>query len=348
MIEEKDNRQDEMDGTLLFRYIRGNSTETENARIALWRKEHPDNEKILLQTAKIYHARRTRERILQRDPVSAFHKVTKRRNKKIRLAVLKRITAVAACIALLLSAVANYYFLQERKSVPQFVTVQTNAGMRTCLNLPDGTEVHLNSSAKLTYPASFDAKERRVRLDGEGYFNVAHEADRPFIVQVESKPVEVEVLGTEFNVQAYASDSLLKTTLVEGSVKFGVQNESGKWKHVVLKPSENVVYNAQANNFRVGRGNTEYDTEWRHGRLMFKDMPVPEVLMRLSHFYNVTFDVEDAVINSYVFTGTFDNRQLSQVLDYLCISSNIKYKVTSPSEDDSRGIRRTKVVLKKR
>jgi hypothetical protein len=70
--------------------------------------------------------------------------------------------------------------------------------------------------------------------------------------------------------------------------------------------------------------------------------------MRLSHFYNVVFDVEDAVIHSYTFTGTFENRQLSQVLDYLSISSQVKYRITSPVEDDSRGVKQTKVILKKR
>ncbi|MDR1223940.1 MAG: DUF4974 domain-containing protein [Tannerella sp.] len=329
----------------LLRYLRGNSTETEKARITEWLKMHPDNEKTLLQIARMYDAQRSRERIRQRNPHAAFHKMQKRRKRRI---FLRRFSVAAACVALAVSIVANYYFLSQKKAEQQFITIRTNAGMRTSLNLPDGTEVHLNASGTLTYPASFGAKERRVTLDGEGYFQVARDAKRPFIVSVENRRMEVEALGTAFNIQAYASDSLLKTTLVEGSVRIGMQNEVGAWKHAKLKPSEKAVYNRNGSILKITSVNPVYDTAWIQGRLMFRDMPVPEVLMRLSHFYGVTFDVEDAVINHYTFTGTFENRQLSQVLDYLCISSRIGYKIIPSTEDDSRGVRRTKVILKKR
>jgi ferric-dicitrate binding protein FerR (iron transport regulator) len=334
--------------THLLRYLRGDSPEAEKARIAEWLKMHPDNEKTLLQVAQMYDAQRSKERMQRRDPLAAFHKNLKRRNAKVRHIFLRRLSVAAACVALAVSIVVNYYFLSQKEAKQPFITVQTNAGMRTKLNLPDGTEVHLNSSGKLTYPASFGMKERRVTLDGEGYFQVARDAERPFIVNIENRPMEVEALGTAFNIQAYASDSLLKTTLVEGSVRIGLQNESGAWKYAKLKPSEKAVYNRNRNILKIVSVNPIYDTAWIQGRLMFRDMPVPEVLMRLSHFYDVTFDVEDAVINHYTFTGTFENRQLSQVLDYLCISSRISYKIIPSTEDDSQGVRQTKVILKKR
>jgi ferric-dicitrate binding protein FerR (iron transport regulator) len=330
----------------LLRYLRGNSTEAEKARITEWLTAHPDNEKTLLQIARMVDAQRSKERIRQRNPYAAFHKIQTRRKRRI---FLRRLSVAAACVALAVSIVANYYFLSQKKNAEQqFITIQTNAGMRTALDLPDGTVVHLNSSGKLAYPASFGVKERRVILDGEGYFQVARDAGRPFIVSIENRRMEVEALGTAFNIQAYASDSLLKTTLVEGSVRIGLQNEAGAWKYAKLKPAEKAVYNRNGNILKITAVNPVYDTAWIQGRLMFRDMPVPEVLMRLSHFYGVTFDVEDAIINHYTFTGTFDNRQLSQVLDYLCISSRISYKIIPSTEDDSQGVKRTKVILKKR
>ncbi|MDR2041422.1 MAG: DUF4974 domain-containing protein [Tannerella sp.] len=348
MKEETAQSQDEMDGMLLLRYVRGLAAEAEKARVMQWAGEHPDNEKTLLEVAQLYDARRTKERMLRRNPQEAFYKTLARGKRKARRVFLRKLSVVAACVALAVSLAVNYHLGSPRETEPSFITVQTHAGMRTTLHLPDGTTVHLNSAGTLTYPASFGPQERRVTLNGEGYFQVARDVKRPFIVSVESKRMEVEALGTAFNVQAYDSDSLLKTTLVEGSVRFGVQSESGVWKHTVLQPSEKAVYNLAAKKLHISRTNPAYDTAWIRGRLIFKDTPVPEVLTRLSYFYDVTFDVNDTVINHYTFTGTFENRQLSQVLDYLSISSRIGYQIIPSAEDDSRGVKRTKVVLRKK
>jgi ferric-dicitrate binding protein FerR (iron transport regulator) len=350
-MEEKNTSQEaqEMEATLLFRYLRGISTPAECHRVTQWREAHPDNEKTLLRTAEIYHARRTGERIRQRDSAAAFRRVMRRSRSRARRESLRRLALAAACIALLISIAAHGYFLSSQgRTERQLVVMQTNAGMRTRVNLPDGTVVHLNSSSKLTYPLPFDSKKRRVTLDGEGYFQVARDAKRPFIVAAENRPLEVEALGTEFNMQVYTSEPLMETTLVEGSVSFRVQNGAGTWKQIVLNPSEKAVYDMDAKKVHVSRTNPAYDTAWMNGRLMFRDTPMPEVLARLSHFYDVTFDVKDATIRDYTFTGVFERRQLSQVLDYLSISSQIKYIIQPPAEDDSQGPRRTKVILRKK
>jgi ferric-dicitrate binding protein FerR (iron transport regulator) len=348
MKEETVQSQDEMDGMLLLRYVRGISTEAEKARIMQWAGEHPDNEKTLIQVAQLYDAWQTNERMQRRNPFAAFYKTLERNKRKVRRVFLRKISVAAACVALAVSLAVNYHLLSPREMEPSFITVQTHAGMRTSLNLPDGTAVHLNSAGTLTYPVAFGSKERRVTLDGEGYFQVARDVKRPFIVCTEGRRMEVEALGTAFNVQAYASDSLLKTTLLEGAVRLGIQSESGVWKHAVLKPSEKAVYNLTAKKLHISQTNSAHDTAWIQGRLIFKNLPLPEVLMRLSHFYDVTFDVKDAVINNYTFTGTFENRQLSQVLDYLSISSRIGYQIIPSTGDDSRGVKRTKVVLRKK
>jgi ferric-dicitrate binding protein FerR (iron transport regulator) len=299
--------------------------------------------------ARIYYAQRTNERIQSRNPYLAFEKIKQRRQKKAQRMTLKRFLAAAACIVLLVSVTANYFLLKQDKPASQthYVTVQTNAGIRTNLTLPDGTVAFLNSASKLIYPGSFDSNERRITLEGEGYFQVAHNPEQPFIVSVESKSFEVEALGTEFNLQAYPAEQQVRTTLVEGSVKLIIPAVSGERKNVILKPSEKATYET-GQSVRIASVNTIYETAWMQGRLMFRDTPVPEVLTRLSHFYNVKFEIKDAVINNYTFTGTFQNRQLSQVLDYLGISSRIQYKIIETAEDDSQGVKRTKVILMKR
>lgn len=350
MIEKNDatNGSEEIESGLLLKYIKGVSTNAENTLVVTWLNADSGNEKILLQTAYIYYIEQTQNRIRARNPEAALDKIHRRIRKKRHRLFMQRFLAVAGCVLLLVSVGVNSYFWMQKNDEVQHVTMQTNAGMRTNVSLPDGTEVHLNSVTKLTYPISFTKKERRVVLEGEAYFKVNQEAGRPFVVALSGKSLEVEVLGTEFNMQAYADDSLLKITLVEGAVRLGFEGKSGDLQYTTLKPSQRAVYDMANRNMQIRHVDITYDIAWIHGRLMFKDMPVPEVLGRLSRFYNVHFQVEDVLIDKYTFTGTFENKQLSQVLDYLSIASNIKYKIVTPIEDDSESLKRTSVILTKK
>lgn len=337
----------EPDASLLIRYIQGIATVTEKSYIAGWLKENPENEKILRQTALIYHAQRTKQRVQSRNSGAALKKIQHRLHKKTRNIFLQRFWIAAACITLFFSIAFNFYFVKPENVEVQYATMQTNAGMRTDFMLPDGTEVFLNSDTRLTYPIVFDKKERRVELDGEGFFKVIHNKEQPFIVDVADKSFHIEVLGTEFNIQAYGADHLVRTTLIEGAVRLGMETTSGTKKYVTLQPSQRATYDLCAQKLDITHVNTIYDTAWMQGRLMFKETPLAEVLNSLSHFYNVSFQVKDPSIYQYTFTGTFENRLLSQVLDYLSISSSIKYKIQVPKEDDSEEKKQTLVILTK-
>ena len=159
--------------------------------------------------------------------------------------------------------------------------------------------------------------------------------------------MRVKVLGTEFNLQSYNNESIVQTTLVSGAVHIEAVKNGDIASNIKLKPSERAVYDISSGSVSIATVNTEYDTAWKEGRLMFKDMPIPQVLKKLSYFYNVRFDVKDSVINTYRFTGTFENKQLSQILDYLKISSQIDYTIKQMTSDDSSGIQNETVTLKK-
>ena len=154
-------------------------------------------------------------------------------------------------------------------------------------------------------------------------------------------------MGTEFNLQSYEDETIVQTTLVSGAVHIEAVKNGDIVSTIKLKPSERAVYDISSGSVSIATVNTDYDTAWKEGRLMFKDMPIPQVLKKLSYFYNVRFDVKDAVINTYRFTGTFENKQLSQILDYLKISSQIDYTIKRMTSDDSSGIQNETVTLKK-
>jgi ferric-dicitrate binding protein FerR (iron transport regulator) len=333
--------------TAALRYIKGIASTEEETAVNNWLAEDESHEKELQQIARIYYARQTKERILARDSYKAFEAVEKQVKHKALIGRMRGIAVAAACFAgvLLLSTAIGYYMSQATETAPQTVTITSNPGMRTQVGLPDGTIVHLNSGTTFTYPMPYDKKERKVTLAGEAYFKVAHKEGQPFTVDVLNGSLQVKVTGTEFNIQAYENDEEINTTLLSGSVALEYTDRKGNTGRSLLAPSEKATYNPLTKYFNKTGANVLIETSWIEGKLIFRNTPIPEVLKRLSHYYNVRFEIKSPGIESYCFTGTFINKQLSQVLDYLKISSKINYQINSTTEDDSSGMKYATIVL---
>ena len=338
-----------LDTALLFKYFRGLTTGEERKRVEDWMQISEENEKTVLQAARIFYISQTSERILSRNSIEAYKKVQKRIDKRKKKIRLYEISIVAACFVGLLVISTAISFLLRKSSVlaPQQITVCANRGVRTSLDLPDGSIAYLNSGSTLSYPSSYDAEERRVTLVGEAYFSVKHDPAHPFIVSVSHDRLRVKVPGTEFNIRAYEKENVVQTTLVSGSVNIVVKEDKGKTNERNLYPSEKAVYDLTDKTLEVINVDVESEIAWKEGRLVFKETPLPEVLRCLANFYNVDFNVMDPVLDSYRFTGTFNNRQLSQILDYLRISSRIDYSIKRMEMDDSLSAQREQIVLRR-
>lgn len=337
------------DGALLFNYLKGVTTEKEKIRVEDWMQVSDENWKMALQVARIYYASRTKERILKRDSLRAYKKVQKCIDGRKKRRSLYRISIAAACFIGLLGMSTMISFWKKTTSIQssQTVTVSANRGVRTCFDLPDGSVVHLNSGSTLIYPLSNDEKERRVQLSGEAYFSIKRDPERPFIVSLSDDRMRVKVLGTEFNVRAYEKENVIQTTLVTGAVNLEMKDHEGNVNERTLCPSEKAIYDLANKTLEVLKVDVESEIAWKDGRLVFKETPLPEVLNRLANFYNVEFKMMNAELESYLFTGTFNNRQLPQVLDYLRISSQIDYSIKQMHTDDSLSEQRELVEISK-
>lgn len=336
---------------LLWRYIRGGEASAQEEELMeQWLAEDGQREKELLQLASLYDVERTYKRILSRDPEAAFWKTEQRMQTKRCRLWMQQMIPVAACVASLVVLAGTWFFHREEavEMSPQWVVREANAGMRTHFNLPDGTVVWLNSGSSVTYPEPYEKDHRRVELQGEAYFEVTPDPQKPFIVSVREDRMRIRVLGTAFNVQAYEEENLIHTTLVSGKVNLEIRDGQGRVLEQVLNPSEKASYDLVGGRMFIAPVNPVYETAWMDGKLMFRDTPLPDVLKRLSHFYNVRFEMQDPVLEEYRFTGTFIHRQLFEILDYLKISSNIHYQINQQTEDDSNGIKYTTVVLWKK
>jgi ferric-dicitrate binding protein FerR (iron transport regulator) len=348
-IKNEEIRNNEISPDIMLGYIQGYISDRDRVQVEQWLKEDVGNEKILSQSAQLYYAVKTKKRIESRNVEVAYKNIFSRIRRKKHVILLKRVAMTAAACALVLIGIFSGRLFNKEQAVNiQEIIVQTNAGMRTTLTLPDGTEVILNSSSKLVYPSIFNGKERKVTLEGEGYFSVAHQPEHPFKIDIPNRGFEAEVLGTQFNLQAYSSDEKLRATLVNGSLRLNYNDSSGKRKQTLLLPSDKAIFDTGTKSIMVEKVETKYETAWIEGKLMFKGTHVSEVLNRLSHYYNVAFEIKDKDIENYSFTGTLINRQLNQVLYYLSVSSGIEYKIIEPYEDDSQKILKTTVILSKK
>ena len=206
------------------------------------------------------------------------------------------------------------YWGGNEQELAQIMEVKTNPGMMTSLTLPDGTLVYLNSESTLSYPSRFDNDTRNVTLQGEAYFEVEKDARHPFVVKAD--PVEVEVLGTHFNVEAYPGDAEVKTTLLEGSVAVNAPAVSSR---ITLSPGESAIYNRADKTLqeeKTKENNTA--TGWRDGHFHFDYLPLQEIARELSNSFGATIHIADTALQNYRITARFRNGEdLTTILSVL-------------------------------
>ena len=183
--------------------------------------------------------------------------------------------------------------------------------------LPDSTESWMNGGSRLLYTQTDTDNRRLVELTGEVFFKVAHDSAHPFMVHTEN--VDVEALGTEFNVCSYATDSLTTVTLTDGSVKVTDMASVS-----VLSPGQTIIYNENLKSGRLYLGNTDKNTSWRHGRLVFKNEPLINVYKRIGQIYGLQFEV-DPKLQNVLFYATFEDASLEQILQLIRKSTSLRY-----------------------
>lgn len=223
-----------------------------------------------------------------------------------RRLVLARTFATAAAMALLCLSVWTAYLYMQPVAMQ---TVSTLAETRT-VNLPDGTSVTLNHYSTLTYPERFKMDNREVELNGEAYFEVSKDKKHPFIVQTEA--VDVRVLGTQFNVDAYRDSPDVRTTLLTGSV--AVSNKSNS-EHMILKPNEIAIYNKVEK--KLTRKLLEDATDeisWRHGEFIFDDVPLRDIARELSNSFGTTIQFTDSTLQNYRISARFRNGEDLEII----------------------------------
>jgi transmembrane sensor len=197
-------------------------------------------------------------------------------------------------------------------SSPQYNynTIVTPKGGIFQLTLPDGSTVWLNSESSLRFPTSFSSDSRRVYLSGEGYFSVAKNEKAPFIVQVDK--MEVDVLGTNFDVMAYKEENTIRTTLVEGAVKVRSGTESA-----VIQPDQEASLSPDGKHFRIAVADLEESLAWKEGKFRFRNTAIAAIMRQIARWYDVEISYEGDLSCIELSGGMERKEDVSQILELL-------------------------------
>ncbi len=197
-------------------------------------------------------------------------------------------------------------------------TLATPRGGQYQITLPDGTKAWLNAASSITYPTAFTAKERLVEITGEAYFEVKHDAKKPFRIKVAGQIIDD--IGTAFNINAYSDEPSVRTTLVEGSVKITAAHQSE-----ILRPGEQAVFAGEK--FSVNKNvNLNEVTAWKGGSFHFENADLETILRQFARWYDVEVVYEGTPANRKFFGILNRSSSLKKVLKMLG-NNNIEYRI---------------------
>ncbi|WP_338395666.1 FecR domain-containing protein [Fulvitalea axinellae] len=306
---------------MIARRLSGELDEAEKAELRAWMDQDPENRKEVSDLRMLWA-------MYQDDPAippadEAFALVEKKIDKE-RQAERRHIPwgRIAATVALVLALGASLWVggLQEYLLGGEMLTIRTAEGQRAKLTLPDGTKVTLNGKSKVEYPEVFGIGSRRVKIEGEAYFDVAHDKDKPFYVKFGE--FETKVLGTAFDIRAFKAEKEFSVALVSGSVMI-----SGKGE-VILEPGQRyrVSKNGEA---LVESFVPSEDLLWKNHFFEFDNRKIDDVLAELSAWFGLEISVENPHRwENITLTGNFKAKEFEQVMRHLDFIANISYRKT--------------------
>lgn len=311
-----------------------------------WLIDRAENQRYYAEQKKLWDLLQLHQKMQKIDEHKAYQKISSQLFNKKKPNLVLQIQRVAAILLLpvLIFTGITYFQNNKRNQSPQvYHTAETPLGMRSSLILPDGTKVWLNAGSKLSYPVTFSEKFRTVSLSGEAYFEVKKHNKWPFMVN--SGNMKIIVSGTSFNCNAYPENSVIETVLVEGLVTLKNQSSTVSKE---LRPGELAIFKKNTQQVTKTKTDLQKYVAWKTGKLMFRDDKMNLVVEKLERWYNVDFEIKDKEIADYIYTATFIDESLDQVLKMLSLSAPIRYTVLERKKQDDQSFTRQVVRLYKK
>ena len=351
---------------LIAKYLSGETTPEEVDEVFRWKEATPENEALFRQSEEAWRLAHDQRKHVQVDRERTWFRIKKQIARQYTLPVMLRVAGIAASVALLIGLSLPYLFTGHTdvlSGTPQIISLYVPGGVYSKTILPDSTVVWLNATSSIHYPNYFSGDTRTIELMGEAFFDVARDESKPFIIQ--SGNIRVNVLGTSFNFKHYKGDTHAVLAVETGTVTLSTgaskatNLKAGQYATVNSRTLQTEVFDAiptvsvkkeepsatapprmvekeaQNNQFSV----------WRNYVLVFRDEPFNNILNELARRYNVEFEVRDKEIMDYVYTATFNDLSLEDILKLLKISAPIDYTIKNLTSNTSNAYEKRKVTI---
>lgn len=356
--------EDPIDEKILIRVITGECSIEERRRVEKWVEENPEHKKELRELRQAWELSgdvkfeqnedEVWKKISQRISGPTNFKLHRLDNfkerrtseedsrdtvlpdKKYSKTWFGRIAAACLLILSVTYLLYNYGIGVEENTSPNMKEIVSDRGEHTHLSLEDGTSVVLNASSTIRFPESFNAESREVELEGEAFFSVARKEKKPFLVH--TKEATVQVLGTKFNVNAYADYNKVEVVVEDGrvavraaepkdtNVDSSISGGEASSREVILEKGEHTLVASGSAPTAPRTVTLDHHLGWINGDLIFEGTPLNVVLNKLELYYDRDFEVADPSLFDRKLTASFRKESLSKVLDVLSIALDLKYE----------------------
>ncbi|MDR0844759.1 MAG: DUF4974 domain-containing protein [Tannerella sp.] len=332
---------DELESVILH-YLQNSISEEEMKTLVAWLNESEANKELFFQLKQIYELRigglyptpeeigeswkRLLAQLRQAETKPAIQPMAGNSNRRLWIGLLKYAAVGAIFIGTTLGV--QQLLKENPPAEAHYTELDVESGPRMShVTLPDGTRVVLNASTKFHFPDKFDAHLREVFLDGEAFFEVVHQEERPFVVHTSRQ--EISVLGTAFNVMDYSADDYAITTLVSGSVEIRpTAADSVQGKTCRLKPNQQAFLNKTTSELTLENIKIDTSRTWVNKMYHFRDEPLYRITQRLEKIYGLKIEITGEDLKEEKYTGVFRlESPIEEVMEIINYQKQFVYKI---------------------
>ena len=308
---------------LAAKQLEGKATPSEQEELRRWLDANPAHQTQYQDQQRLWQLTPPAQ-VAEVDTDAAWQKVQEgiqlqvpQQQAKV-IPLFRSMMRVAAAVALLIGLawlIGYYYF-------PNYGMEVAAAGKEQRLViLPDSSQVWLNKESKLVYDTDFDGAAREVQLEGEAFFEVQRDTQRPFVIKTDA--AQIKVLGTSFNLRAYPNEEREELVVATGKVTFTAAEGTAA---AIITPGYVASLNRESNTIAKHRISGENAWAWKSGRLQFKDQLLKDVVPDIERYYGVELQLQNPGLGNCRYTGSFQRAELEEVLQVLAATLQLEYK----------------------
>lgn len=350
---------------LLVNYLLGLCTPGEIREVEHWLDKEPANISLLQKVAAeiedkdlLSHAdkkhikseifKKIRERDLSSEKEKSLSKVTinsRSSGNKQKSGLWYKVAAMV--LVIVTAGMVGLYYADfnssQSKSVTQLQQRTLSNGQTATFRFGDGSVIKLNAGSTIRYPEKFSENKREIYLEGEGFFTINHDESRPFIVHAGN--TTTRVLGTSFNVRAYAEEKNVQVAVAEGKVAVSREDkeresEDGGEETIFVEENQWVTYRSSEKLIEKGEGDIGELIAWKDRKLVFTDKSLDQISDRLERWYNIDIVLADSTLKQRRMSASFEEESITEVLGVIALALDLDYekegrKVTFTNKEDN-------------